>query len=94
MFWHVHVLQGYGAISIRQQVLLLELIILFFHVVLNFLYAFLFMVFVNAKVVINKLFSTVVIIFGKRKLTSGVLEVDKNLTAHKPCKVRTIEGFF
>jgi uncharacterized membrane protein len=36
----------------------------------------------------------VVVIFGKRKLTSGVSEVDKNLTAYKLCKVRTIEVVF
>lgn len=66
----------------------------FFLFFFNFLYAYLFILFVNAQVVINKLFNTVVVIFGKRKLTSGVLEVDKNLTAHKLCKVRTIEVVF
>jgi len=48
MFWHVHVLQGYGAISICQQVLLLELNSFFPLFFLNFLYAFLFMVPLNA----------------------------------------------
>lgn len=33
-----------------------------------------------------------VVVFGKRKLILGVLEVDKILTALKLCKVRTIEG--